>query len=91
MALVRGLLDLWPSFAAYLGSFLAILTMWVNHHGLFRLIERVNSRLLFANGFLLLCATFVPFPTAVLAAYLKHPSANAAAAFYLRHLRGGEY
>lgn len=81
--LLHGLLLLWPSYIAYLGSFAAILIMWVNHHGFFRLLENINAKLLFANGFLLLLITFVPFPTAVLAAYLNHKGAvNTAAAFY---------
>ena len=73
---------LWPSFIAFVLSFGTILIMWVNHHGLFRYAHRVNNRLLFSNGFLLLIVTCVPFPTAVLAAYLNKPSANAAAIFY---------
>lgn len=78
----RGLLEMWPSMAAYLGSFSAILIMWVNHHGFFRLLSGVNARFLFANGFLLLLVAFVPYPTAVLAAYLNRPGTNVAAAFY---------
>jgi len=80
--LFRELLWLWPSFLAFVGSFSAILIMWVNHHGLFKLIHRVDTRFLFANGFLLLLVTFVPFPTAFLARYLNQAGANTAAAFY---------
>jgi uncharacterized membrane protein len=80
--LVRSLLDLWPSFLAYVLSFGTVLIMWVNHHGLFRHAHRVNNRLLFTNGLLLLLVTFVPFPTAVLAEYMDRPGANAAATFY---------
>ena len=80
--LLAELLGLWPSFVAFLGSFSAILIMWINHHGLFKLINRVDSRLFFANGLLLMLVSFVPFPTAVLAEYLNGPSANTAAVFY---------
>jgi len=38
--------------------------------------------LLFANGFLLLTVTFVPFPTAVLAEHLAEGDAHTAATFY---------
>jgi uncharacterized membrane protein len=76
------LLWLWPSFLAFLGSFSAILIMWVNHHGLFRLVRRVDTRFLFTNGLLLLLVTFVPFPTAFLARYLNQEGANTAAALY---------
>lgn len=81
--LLRALLGLWPSLVAFLGSFIAILIMWINHHGLFRLFHKVDSPFLYANGFLLLMVTFVPFPTAVLAQYLGQPGARAAAAFYI--------
>jgi uncharacterized membrane protein len=46
------------------------------------MLDRITTRFLFANGFLLLCITFVPFPTAVLAAYLNRSGVSAAATFY---------
>jgi uncharacterized membrane protein len=49
-----GLLALWPSYVAFLMSFVVILIMWVNHHELLRMVERVNYPILFANGLLLL-------------------------------------
>jgi uncharacterized membrane protein len=81
-ALVHALLRLWPSFAAFFTSFCAILIMWMNHHGVFRMVRRVNGPFLVANGFLLLAVTFVPFPTAVLAEHVLGPSSTVAAAFY---------
>src|SRR5436305_1988769 len=63
-ALLRSLLSLWPSYLAFLLSFGTVLVMWINHHGLFKYAHRANNRLLFANGFLLLVVTFIPFPTA---------------------------
>ena len=81
--LFAALAKLWPSLIAFLGSFVAILIMWINHHGLFRLIHKTDGPLLFANGFMLLLVTFVPFPTAVLAEYMGHPGERAAAAFYV--------
>ena len=56
--------------------------MWVNHHGIFRLIRRTDALLLFANGFLLFLVTAVPFPTALVATYLRTPAASAACAVY---------
>ena len=78
----HALAALWPSLVAFLASFAAILIMWINHHGLFRMIHRVDSPLLYVNGLLLLLVTFVPFPTAVLAEYLGHSGEGAAAGFY---------
>ena len=80
--LASALLDLWPSFFAFLLSFFAILIMWINHHGLFNLVRRVNHGFLYANGFLLLLVSFVPFPTALLAQYLEGNAVNVAASFY---------
>ena len=77
-----GLLALWPSYLAFVLSFIVILIMWVSHHGLLRMVHSVNYPILFANGLLLLTVTFVPFPTAVLAAHLATPEAKTAVAFY---------
>ena len=80
--LLHALLAEWPSLLAFVLSFTAVLVMWINHHGLFNLIQTIDRRSLFANGLLLLLITFVPFPTAVLAAYIDQEAANAAAAVY---------
>ncbi|HEV8377255.1 MAG TPA: TMEM175 family protein [Tepidisphaeraceae bacterium] len=80
--LMIALLHLWPSTIAFVLSFGTILIMWINHHGLFKHAHGADNRLFFANGFLLLVVTFVPFPTAVLADYLNRPAANVAATFY---------
>jgi uncharacterized membrane protein len=80
--LARGLVDLWPSYLAFAASFVTILVIWVNHHGLFLLLRRVDRAVLFANGLLLMAVTFIPFPTMVLARHLMTPAAKAAAAFY---------
>ncbi len=74
--------SLWPSYLAFLLSFFVILVMWINHHELMRLVRAVDYPFLFANGFLLLTVSFVPFPTAVLAQHLATPEAPAAVAFY---------
>ncbi len=73
---------LWPSYLAFAISFCVILIMWVNHHELMRLVRAVDYPFLFANGFVLLLVTFVPFPTAVLAQHLATREAAPAVAFY---------
>jgi len=80
--LLAALLTQWPTLLAYLTSFLSILVMWVNHHLLFSLVRRTDHLFLYLNGLLLLFVTFVPFPTALVAAYLERPGATAAAALY---------
>ena len=81
-ALIRALLEQWPSYAAFLTSFATIGIMWLNHHQLFNLIARVDTPLLAINLVLLLGVTIVPFPTAFVAAYLGHPGDRLAALVY---------
>jgi len=81
-SLAANLVQLWPSYLAFLLSFLVILISWVNHHELMRLVRVVDYQFLFANGFLLLTITFIPFPTAVLAEHLAGEEAKTSAAFY---------
>jgi uncharacterized membrane protein len=76
-SLLRALLDQWPDYLAYLISFLFILIMWINHHTLFKYIARSDHTLLLLNGLLLLFIALVPFPTRLLAEYLK-PGVQAA-------------
>jgi uncharacterized membrane protein len=80
--LYRALINLWPSYFAFILSFIAVLIMWINHHGFFKYLRKINSAFLFANGFLLLAVTFINFPTAVLARYFETPAFNIASAFY---------
>lgn len=78
----RALVHLWPSYLAFLISFLTIGVMWINHHRLFTVIKQSNDGLLGLNLLLLLGISFVPFPTAVLADNLAHGDARTAAIFY---------
>lgn len=72
----------WPSYFSFVTSFATILIMWINHHEMFRLVERVSTLLLFSNGLLLLCVTVVPFPTALVGDYLTTSAATTACAVY---------
>ncbi|GAA4004935.1 hypothetical protein GCM10022631_15110 [Deinococcus rubellus] len=81
-ALWRGLLHLWPSYLAYLLAFSTILISWIGHHMLIGQVKQVTQKLLIVNGFFLLTVSFLPFPTAVVAEYLRSESGSAAAAFY---------
>ncbi|MEU6658280.1 TMEM175 family protein [Streptomyces sp. NPDC046821] len=81
----RALGQQWPSYAAYVVSFLVIGIMWVNHHQVFSYVVRVDRTLMFLNLALLLVVAAVPWPTSVLAAYLREagPSHVAAAVYSL--------
>jgi uncharacterized membrane protein len=56
--------------------------MWINHHYVFSLIDRVDRTMLLLNTTLLLMIAFVPFPTAVLAQFVETDGARAAAVLY---------
>jgi len=78
----NGLVQLWPSYFAFVLSFGIILVSWVNHHYLFNVLDKSSRSFLYANGFLLLTITFMPFPTALLAEYIGTDYAKPAIAFY---------
>jgi len=76
------LIGLWPSYLAFVTSFVTILIMWVKHHWMFTLIRKSDHSFLYWNGLLLLFVTFLPFPTALLSAFPLHPEARLAANLY---------
>jgi len=60
----------WPSYAAYVVSFLVIGIIWVNHHQVLDAVRIVDRPALFANLALLGVVSAIPFPTRMLAEYL---------------------
>lgn len=72
----------WPSYLAFVTSFFTVLILWVSHHSIFRLVQKTNARLLFANGLLLMLTTVVPFSTSLVTEYLRSPAAKLACAVY---------
>jgi uncharacterized membrane protein len=84
------LAQLWPSYLAFFTSFLTIGIVWINHHAQFDRFAHVDRTLNFLNLFLLLWVSFVPFPTALVAEYLRdgntsdqHTAATVYAATFL--------
>jgi uncharacterized membrane protein len=65
--IVRG----WPSYLAYIVSFTVIGLIWVAHHSMFERICSVDRPLLFLNLALLLGIGFIPWPTSVLADFIR--------------------
>ncbi len=61
----HALVELLPRVAGFVISFLIIGLMWVEHHRIFRYIADYDAGLLWRNLLLLLCVSFVPFPTAL--------------------------
>ena len=68
--LAKSLAAQWPSFFAYVVSFLTIGIMWVQHHRLFTAVGRSNSTFAMINVIFLMFIAFVPYPTVVLAEHV---------------------
>jgi uncharacterized membrane protein len=83
-SLATALSQQWPSYAAYVTSFLVIGIIWVNHHAVFELIGRVDRTTLFLNLLLLMSVVAISFTTALLSEYLTASigSARTAALVY---------
>ena len=82
--LAHALWQQWPSYLAYLVSFLTIGVIWLNHHRVFTQVIRVDGPLLLLNLNLLQWTALIPFPTAVVAEHLRGPgeAARTASALY---------
>ncbi|MCD0481924.1 DUF1211 domain-containing protein [Streptacidiphilus sp. ASG 303] len=76
----RALAQQWPSYAAYVVTFLVIGIMWANHHTVFGYVARVDRTLVFLNLLLLLVVAALPWPAALLAEYLRDGRASHVAA-----------
>ena len=83
-SLAHGLWNQWPSYLGYVLSFVVIGVMWLNHHRIFQPVERIDGLLLVLNLNLLLWTAVIPFPTAVVADFLRDggDDARTAVAFY---------
>ena len=57
--------------------------MWLNHHSIFTLLERVDRPVVYLNHLLLLTVVFVPYPTGILGEALRtgHGARTAAVAY----------
>ncbi len=61
----------WPRYIAYLAAFLNIAAVWTNHHDLFTRVRRVDNRALALNLLVLLTASLLPWPAAVVGAAVQ--------------------
>jgi uncharacterized membrane protein len=77
------LLAQWPSYAAYVVSFMTVGIIWINHHAMFSRLAVVDHSILILNLLLLLVVAALPFTTSLMATYLKEGHGeNLAAAIY---------
>lgn len=69
--LAHELLHQWPSYAAYVISFLTIGIIWINHHAMISRLRAANHTILILNLLLLLSIVVLPFTTSLMASYLR--------------------
>ena len=77
-----GIVHQWPSYLAYVTSFLTIGGIWLAHHGVFHRLRYVDSRVMRINLLLLMFASFLPYPTRLVAEALDSASAERAAVVF---------
>jgi len=83
LSLSASLLSLWPSYMAYILSFVMVGIYWANHHFVFKLYKGTNHTFNLLNVFFLMCISFLPFPTSVLGKHLQDiGDEKTAVAFY---------
>lgn len=76
------LVTIWPSYLAYVTSFLTIGIIWINHRHNMNAIERADRTFMFINLLLLLDVAFIPFPTKLVADYLNRAGERPAVIAY---------
>jgi uncharacterized membrane protein len=80
--LLAGILDQWPSYLAYLTSFLTIGGVWLVHHGILRRMRYADIWIVRVNLLLLLAVSFLPFPTKLVAEAISSTSAERIAVLF---------
>jgi uncharacterized membrane protein len=78
----RGIVDQWPSYLAYVTSFLTVGALWLAHHGIFARLRFVDATVMRINLLLLMAASFLPFPTRLMAEAIRTTSAERAAVIF---------
>jgi uncharacterized membrane protein len=80
--LLEGILEQWPSYLAYLTSFLTIGGVWLVHHGILRRMRYADAWFVRVNLLLLLVVSFLPFPTKLVAEAIDSASAERVAVLF---------
>ncbi len=78
-SLTTALAQQWPKYATFVVSFLTIGIIWVNHHHMFKLIVRTTHAFLILNVVFLMTICILPFPTALVADFVRNPDGRAVA------------
>ena len=81
--LAHALLQQWPSYAAYLVSFVTLGILWIEHHGMMGAVRAIDRRFLERTLAFLLFISIIPWPTALAADYARGGFGDARAAAVL--------
>ena len=81
--LLSAIVDQWPAYLAYVTSFLTVGVVWMQHASVTAMLKSADRTLYRLNLIVLLLASFLPFPTKLLADYLgEREPERVAAVFY---------
>jgi uncharacterized membrane protein len=69
--LLRSILHEWPSLLAYVTSFLTIGGVWLQHSAITDALRAADATLYRLNLLVLLLASFLPFPTKLVAEFIR--------------------
>jgi uncharacterized membrane protein len=78
----RGIAHEWPSYLAYMTSFVTIGGIWMVHHGIFRALQYADAGVMRLNLVLLMAVSFLPFPTGLMANAIRDTDAERAAVVF---------
>ena len=81
--LLHALTKQWPTYVAFVLSFATIFIIWVNHHRMYNVIRRSDSRFIYYNGLLLLLVSVIPFTTSLMADYIATDAMTLAGFVYM--------
>ncbi len=73
----------WPSYVAYLVSFVTIGILWIEHHGMMSAVRGIDRRFLERTLAFLLFISIIPWPTALAASYADQGRSDARVAAVL--------
>jgi uncharacterized membrane protein len=82
LELKNEILSKWPSWVAFLLTFITLLIAWVNHHNGLKQIDKYSQSFIYANGFLMITVVIFPYSTAVLGRAFNTAAEGVAIIFY---------
>jgi uncharacterized membrane protein len=80
--LLRSILDEWPSYLAYVTSFLTVGVVWLAHSTITSALRTADATLYRLNLLVLLLVSFLPFPTKLVGAYVENEGAERVASIF---------